>query len=71
MGPVSELRLTDPELDFWVEVRLRQVDLAGTPDVGVSTDRDLAVLLALSSLGREVARRMVSSMATSGWTQST
>lgn len=62
------LRLTDPELDFWVDIQLRQfgrtwlaaADLAGTPDVGVSTDRGLAVLFALWSLGPDVARRMAS-----------
>ena len=61
-------RLTDPELVFWVDVRLRKfggawlatADLAGTPDVGVSTDRDVAVLFALWSLGPDVARRMAS-----------
>ena len=71
MDRLTELRLTDPELDFWVDVRLRQfggtwlaaADLAGTPDVGVSTDRDLAVLFALWSLGPDVARRMVSQLA--------
>lgn len=62
------LRLTDPDLDFWVEVRLCQFDgtwlaaanLAGTPDVGVSTDRELALLFALWALGPDVARRMAS-----------
>ncbi len=65
---MTVLRLADPDLDFWVDVRLRQfdgrwlatADLAGTPDVGVSTERDLAVLLALWSLGADVARRMAS-----------
>ena len=68
MDRLTALRLTDPELDFWVDVRLCQfggtwlaaADLAGTPDVGVSTDRDLAVLFALWSLGPDVARRMAS-----------
>jgi hypothetical protein len=65
---IIELRLTDPDLDFWVDTRLCQfggtwlaaADLAGTPDIGVSTDRDLAVLFALWSLGPDVAQRMAS-----------
>lgn len=60
MNRLIALRLTDPELDFRVDVRLRQfggtwlaaADLAGTPDVGVATDRGLAVSFALWSLGR-------------------
>lgn len=63
---ITTLRLTDPVLDFWVEIRLRRIggawlaaaELAGTPDVGVSTDRGLAILFALWSLGPDVARRM-------------
>lgn len=60
------LRLSDPEVDFWVDIRLRQfgrtwmatADLADTPDVGVCKDRDVAVLFALWSLGPDMARRM-------------
>ncbi|HLX33731.1 MAG TPA: hypothetical protein VKR30_00645 [Candidatus Limnocylindrales bacterium] len=73
---ITPFRLTDPELDFWVDVRLRQfgdtwlatADLAGTPDVGASRDRDLAVLFALWSLGSDVARRMTArwSLASAG-----
>lgn len=63
---IRTLRLSDPELDFWVDVRichldgkwLAVADLAGTPDFGVSRDADLAVLFALWSLGSDVARRM-------------
>lgn len=70
MDRLTALRLTDPELDFWIDVRLRHfggrwlavADLADTPDVGVSTDRDVAVLLALWSLGPDTARRMASQM---------
>ncbi len=66
MYRLTALRLTDPDLDSRVDVRLCQfggtrlatADLAGTSDVGVSTDRGLAVLLALWSLGSDVARRM-------------
>lgn len=68
MRSLPSLRLTDPELGFWVDVRLCHLDgkwlavadLAGTPDVGVSRDVDLAVLFALWSLGSDVARRMAS-----------
>lgn len=70
MDRLIALRLSDPELDFWVDIRLRQfgrtwmvtADLAGTPDVGVSKDRDVAVLFALWSLGPDMARRMASKL---------
>ena len=61
-----DLRLTDAELDFWVDVRVRRVgrswvavaDLASTPEI-VGADRpDLALLLALWPLGPDVARRL-------------
>jgi hypothetical protein len=63
---ITALRLTDPELDFWVDVQLRRfggkwlasADLAGTPDVGVAATPDLAALFALWSLGPDVAMRM-------------
>lgn len=63
---MAAMRLTDPELDFWVDVQLRcfrgrwlaVADLAGTADVGVAIDRDVAILFALWSLGAEVASRM-------------
>jgi len=66
MDALVELRLTDPELDFWVDVHLRQfgeiwmaaAHLAGTPDIGVSRHRDLAIFLALWALGPDVAQRM-------------
>jgi hypothetical protein len=70
MDRLIALRLTDPDLDFWVDVRLRQfgrtwmatADLADTPDIGVSMDRDLAVLFALWRLGPGVAKRMASNV---------
>jgi hypothetical protein len=63
---VIELRLTHPSIDFWVDVRLRQVgqrwlavaDLASTPELAVATRPDLALLLALWPLGPAVARRL-------------
>lgn len=50
MSRATDLRLTDPALEVWVDVRLRRInrrwlavaDLAGTPDVGISTDPNLA-----------------------------
>jgi len=56
---VIKLRLTQPAIDFWVNVRLREfdgswlavADLASTPEVGVATRPDLAVFLALWPLG--------------------
>jgi hypothetical protein len=61
-----ELRLTDPEIEFWVDVRLRSfgdawlavADLASTPEVAVAPRPDLAVLLALWPLGPALAGRM-------------
>jgi hypothetical protein len=63
---VIELRLTDPAIDFWVDVRLRRIrsawfavaDLAGTPELAFARRPDLAVLLALWPLGAELARRL-------------
>lgn len=67
MDRLLDLRLTDPDLDFWIDLRLGKfgrawmavADLAGTPEVGVSTDRDVAILYALWPLGATVAQRMV------------
>lgn len=66
VGQDLSLRLTDPELDFWVEVRLRSVhgswlavsDLASSPEVAASTRPDLAILFSLWPLGETVAGRM-------------
>lgn len=65
---MSDLRLTHPALDFWVDVRLREIDgvwvavadLADQPEIAVSRRLDLALLLALWPLGGAVARRLVS-----------
>jgi hypothetical protein len=65
---ITAIRVTDPDLDFWVDIRLLRfrgkwmavADLAGTPEVGVSNDGGLAVLLALWELGSETACRMAS-----------
>lgn len=64
-----DYRLTDPDLDFWVEVRLRHIDgswlaaadLASTPEAVASVSLDLALFLSLWPLGKQVARRMTTS----------
>ncbi len=61
-----ELRLTHPDIDFWVVVRLRRfggawlavADLASTPEVGVASRPDLAIFMALWPLGPALARRL-------------
>jgi hypothetical protein len=66
MDRVTTLRFTDPDLDFWVDVRVSRLgeawlataDLAGTPELGVSDYRDVAVLFALWSLGPDLAQRL-------------
>ena len=66
-----ELRLTDPEIEFWVDVRLRSfgdawlavADLASTPEPAVAARPDLAVLLALWPLGPALARRLAAQAA--------
>jgi hypothetical protein len=63
---VIELRLTNPAINFWVDVRLLRsdgrwlavADLASTPEVAVASRPDLAVFLALWPLGPALARRM-------------
>ena len=54
---MRRLRLTHPALDFWIDVRVRQLngrwlavaDLAGEPDVGVGDTPSQALWDALSS----------------------
>ena len=54
---MRRLRLTHPALDFWIDVRVRQLngrwlavaDLAGEPDVGLSFAPNEALWDALSS----------------------
>lgn len=63
------LRLRHPELDFWVDVRLREfdgrwlavADLADEPDVGTGDDPREAVRDALTSLGHRFATEMAAS----------
>ena len=64
---VQHLRLTHPELDFWVDMRLREfhgrwlavADLADEPDIGTSEDPREALQESLLALGEEIAGRMV------------
>ena len=57
MGSVEARRLTDPDLDFWVDLRLMRqsdrwlavADLAGEPEVGLGPTRQVAILFALWS----------------------
>ena len=65
MKRAAELRLTDPELGFWVDFRLRRfgrrclavADVAGTPDVGVSRDVEPGRLVGpvVARLGRRAS----------------
>jgi hypothetical protein len=63
---VVELRLTHPAIDFWVDVRLRQIDgawvaaadLASTPELAAASRPDVALLLALWPLGPALANRL-------------
>jgi hypothetical protein len=56
---VTHLRLTHPDLDSWIDVRLRAfdgrwlavADLADTPDIGVGETAEEALRDALASLG--------------------
>lgn len=66
---MQHFRLTHPDLDFWVDVRLREfegrwlavADLAGQPDVGTSEDPQEALRDALASLGTRLADELAES----------
>lgn len=68
---MQQLRLTHRELDFWVDVRLRQwekgwiaeADLAGEREVGVGREPEAAVRRALAPLGERHAAEMAASVA--------
>ncbi len=59
----QHFRLSHPELDFWIDVRLREfegkwlavADLASEPDIGMSEDPREALRDALASLGARLA----------------
>ena len=66
---MQHLRLTHPELDFWVDVRLREwdgkwlavADLADEPDVGTGMEPREALRGVLSALGPRVAADLAES----------
>ena len=66
---MRHLRLTHPELDFWVDVRVREwegkwlavADLADEPDIGTSMDPHEAVRDALVALGPRLAGELAAS----------
>jgi hypothetical protein len=63
---MQHFRLTHPQLDFWVEVRLyrwekgwvAEADLAGRREVGVGGEPRTSVRRALSVLGERYAAEM-------------
>jgi len=63
---VTHLCLTHPDLDFWIDVGLRDfdgrwlavADLADTPDVGVGETAEQALRGALASLGEGLAKEL-------------
>jgi hypothetical protein len=71
---VQHLRLTHPELDFWIDVRLREfggkwlavADLAEAPDIGTSEDSIEAVRDALMALGPRLAGELAASIDSGG-----
>jgi len=64
---VTYFRLTHPDLDFWIDVRLREfdgrwlavADLTDEPDIGVGETQEEALRGALASLGPELQRELV------------
>lgn len=66
---MRRLRLTHPDLDFWVDLRLCEfegrwlavADFADEPDVGVREDPKQAVEDALMALGARPARELTAS----------
>ena len=63
----DQLRFTHPDLDSWIDVRLRDfddrwlavADLADKPGVGVRETAEEALQGALASLGERMARELV------------
>jgi hypothetical protein len=66
---MQHLRLTHPELDFWIDLRQRQfdgkwlavTDLADEPDVGTSESPREAPREALTALGPTLAEELATS----------
>jgi hypothetical protein len=63
---LRHLRLTHPQLDFWIDVRLREfdgrwlavADLADTPELGMGMTPSEALQSALNRLGPTLARQL-------------
>ncbi len=59
MPAMQQFRLSHPALDFWIDVRMRELngrwlavaDLAGTPEVGVGETAEEALGGALTAFG--------------------
>jgi hypothetical protein len=60
---VRRLRLTHPDLDFWVDMRVRGfegrrwlavADLAGVPEVGTGDTASQALAMALAEIGGDL-----------------
>jgi hypothetical protein len=70
MPDMHRFRLTHPDLDFWVDVRLREfdgkwlavADLADEPEIGLGEDRHEAVLAALRPIGDRYAADMAAGL---------
>ena len=68
-GSLQHLRLTHPDLAFWVDVRLREfdgrwlavADLADEPDVGTGMEPRDALRAVLMALGERYAEEMAES----------
>ena len=71
---MQQLRLTHPELDFWVDVRVRGIDgrwlavadLTDEPDIGIGASAEEAVLGALAALGTRYATAMAKQVTPDG-----
>lgn len=67
MATMQHLRLTNPGLDFWIDVRLREfdghwlavADLADTPEVGSGETPAEALRSALSPFGTKLLNELV------------
>lgn len=62
-----DVRLSDPSVDFWVDVKLRSfddrwlavADIAGQPEVGIGSSARRALVAALSGLGERLATALL------------
>ncbi len=67
MGRMQCLRLTHPELDFWIDVRIREfegcwlavADLADTPEIGLGETPAEALRDALAPFGTTLVEELV------------